>query len=477
MISLLLLILLVYISSLASLDLSDFSSKQIYNILDYGAIPDSITLNTLAIFKTISIASLDATLESPSIVYVPSVSNNTVYLSGQIRLNSNVYLYIDQNATLLASANQQDWITLTPDQWIFILTDHCDNVGIFGGGTIDGNMLNYINGWNDTNNQFIVRTFTIDGCLGECRPRNVLFNMSTNIFVYDVLITHSPDWTFQVLGCDFVSVINVRQYGDYRWPNNDGFDIYSSRHVYVQNISINTGDDGVCIKADIEYGEVYNITVVNSTLRSRSSAIKFGSNINIDCHDLVFENITIWDSNCGLGIQARSYETFNSSIYNVLYKNITIETRQSPKKWWGDGEPIWISTIERVPGQNHVNVYNITYEHIHAISQNTAFLSGVSPGGFVKDIYMNNVTIVIDRLPSWNYSHADLDYRPTSVFQDLVPQATEGLHVQQVENLVLNNVSVYFNMKHYQPYWSNECFNFTSSVYPVIKKNLYCSFD
>jgi hypothetical protein len=114
---------------------------------------------------------------------------------------------------------------------------------------------------------------------------------------------------------------------------------------------------GICIKSSAGFGEVANVVVRNTTVRSkygkalassarsatrfhrykralsfshahlplllsaglrslrhmlglvswciRSSAIKFGSNTDEDCHDLVFSNITIWDSNRGLGIQQR----------------------------------------------------------------------------------------------------------------------------------------------------------------------------
>ena len=40
--------------------------------------------------------------------------------------------------------------------------------------------------------------------------------------------------------------------------------------------------------------------------RSHSHAIKFGSNTDTDMSDIVFDNITIWDSNGGLAIQQRS---------------------------------------------------------------------------------------------------------------------------------------------------------------------------
>jgi hypothetical protein len=51
--------------------------------------------------------------------------------------------------------------------------------------------------------------------------------------------------------------------------------------------------------------DTYNITVRRVSVRSRSSAIKFGSTTPTDIHDLLFEDIYIFDSNGGLSIQAR----------------------------------------------------------------------------------------------------------------------------------------------------------------------------
>ena len=53
-------------------------------------------------------------------------------------------------------------------------------------------------------------------------------------------------------------------------------------------------------------GPLANLHVHNCTIRSKSHAIKFGSNTDEDMHDIVFDNIEIVDSNSGLSIQQRS---------------------------------------------------------------------------------------------------------------------------------------------------------------------------
>ena len=50
---------------------------------------------------------------------------------------------------------------------------------------------------------------------------------------------------------------------------------------------------------------VANVTVRRCSVRSRSSAIKFGSNCPIPMYNLTFEDLYVHDSNRGLAIQVR----------------------------------------------------------------------------------------------------------------------------------------------------------------------------
>jgi len=73
----------------------------------------------------------------------------------------------------------------------------------------------------------------------------------------------------------------------------------------LENSSIDTADDGICIKSTLGMQDTFNVTVRHVSVRSRSSAVKFGSTTPTDIHDLVFDDLYIWDSNGGLSIQAR----------------------------------------------------------------------------------------------------------------------------------------------------------------------------
>ncbi len=110
----------------------------------------------------------------------------------------------------------------------------------------------------------------------------------------------------------------------------DGIDPDSSVNVTIQNSSIDVGDDGICFKSTAGYGPLQNILVKDCIVRSRSSAIKFGSGTEEHMTNITVDNVFIWDSNRGIGIQHRD----NGSIWDVTLKNIVIDgVSYQPKRW------------------------------------------------------------------------------------------------------------------------------------------------
>ena len=104
-----------------------------------------------------------------------------------------------------------------------------------------------------------------------------------------------------------VSIHDVSIHGDFNSPNTDGIDIDSSNNTVIKNCHIDTGDDAICPKTIV--GPLYNLTVTNCWIRTKSCAVKLGSQTNYDLGNLHFEQLTIVDSHRGLGIQLRDKGT------------------------------------------------------------------------------------------------------------------------------------------------------------------------
>jgi polygalacturonase len=445
------------------------TSGTVFDIRSYGAVNDGTTLNTVAIAKAIAAAS-STPPPSGSSANTVLVSGGGAYLSGQVRLLSHVHLLVDENTTLLASANVTDYPT-DEDDWAFVFAEGQVDLAIQGAGTIDGQQPLYIGGWAGPDDKFIPAGWNPSTCSGECRPRLVRLRNCSEILMTDVLLTHSPDWTCHLEASRNILVQRLRQYGDSRWPNNDGIDIDSSQNVTILDSSFDTADDGVCIKSTAGFGLTRDVVVRNTTIRSRSGAIKFGSNTDTNCTNLLFENITIYDSNRGLAIQQRS----QGNVTDVVFRDITVETRYNPPSWWGSAEPLYISSMPRAPGGVVGGVYNITFERITARAENGALFSGLHPGTVLQGVTVRNVSIVLDK---WsNYSYPAHSYVPTTCVPDLVvPPAmhVEGIYIEAANGVVLENVNVSWVGAHAQPYWGRTCFNTTNAGFPVTVTGSTC---
>lgn len=290
------------------------------------------------------------------------------------------------------------------------------------------------------------------------RPCILYLYEARDITVAGISLQNTTDWNLHIIKSDSVVIDGLYIYGDSRFPNNDGIDPDSSTNVQILNTVVNVADDGICPKSSIGEGPLRDILVSNCTIRSKSHAIKFGSNTDTDMFNMVFENITIWDSNSGMAIQQRS----GGNIHNITFRNIHIQTRYESPRWWGNGEWLVITAEPRNPGDVIGRTYDLHFEDITAVSENGALISGIAHG--VQNITFSRVNVTIDR---WsNYSSgagpkcADSagalmdcmgtqDHRPSTSYQDCgytcrTPGLAHGMYFENVQTVELHEVSIEF---------------------------------
>lgn len=111
---------------------------------------------------------------------------------------------------------------------------------------------------------------------------------------------------------------NVTIYGDFNSPNNDGIDIEGSNNTVIRRCHIDTGDDAICPKTST--APLFNLTVSDCWIRTKSCAVKLGSGSNFDFHGLRFERLKIVDSHRGLGFQIRDSGT--PFAFENLWQNV-----------------------------------------------------------------------------------------------------------------------------------------------------------
>lgn len=127
----------------------------------------------------------------------------------------------------------------------------------------------------------------------ECRPRLLGVRDSSHVTLHGLHIVDAVFWTVHIIGSSHVTMTHCTVTGDRQIPNNDGVDIDGSSSVLVEDVRVNTGDDGVCVKASRGDRDVQDVLVRRCTLRSKSAAVKLGSEGVGNFRNITFEDILV----------------------------------------------------------------------------------------------------------------------------------------------------------------------------------------
>jgi polygalacturonase len=327
-----------FISS-PSASAADAEDKMFYNVRNYGATGDGKNLDSPAIDKAIQAAAA----AGGGTVYLPPGT----YLSGTIHLASNIHLFMDMGATILAAPQDMNAYD-EPEHWegtayqdgghtyfrnSLIYGEGLTNVSITGQGMIDGSALSSGDGKQDDVDGFK------DWQHPAQAPNDVKLARLGNkaiALLRDITIFKGGHFAILTTGCDNLTVDNVTMD-----TNRDGIDIDCCRNVMVSNCRINSpNDDGLCPKSSFALGRnviTENMTIVNcmvsgfecgslldGTMRPKAKGdgngrLKFGTEANGG-----FRNVTV--ANCvfrsckGIALE----EVDGGVLENININNITM---------------------------------------------------------------------------------------------------------------------------------------------------------
>jgi hypothetical protein len=171
-------------------------------------------------------------------------------------------------------------------------------------------------------------------------------------------------------------------------PNDDGIDIVGSRRVHISDMDIQTGDDCIALFT----GE--DITIANSTLRTKSAGVRVGY-FQGTLRNVVATNLVIYDSNRGVNVNVRQ----GNHIQNVLFSNLVIQTRLFTGQWWGKAEPIHVSALlGKGRGDATGSIRELRFEHISAEGE-AGILVYADPGVPVSGLEFSDVHVIVRRGP------------------------------------------------------------------------------
>lgn len=285
-----------------------------------------------------------------------------IHLCGTLTMGSHTELYLEAGARLKASPSPDDFeqqhiagLYGGNSGGFLIQARDAEHVSISGPGTIDGSALDYMDGWW---NEPYIRAPK------AWRPRGVGFFGCKHVRLCDFTFRDSASWTLHLTGCDDVLVQGVHILNRLDVPNCDGIDPDHCRNVRIIGCHIEAADDAIVLKNTREHenlGPCENVVVSSCTLVSTSSAIKLGTESAGDFRNIVVDSCVVHSSHRGLAIQLRDHGT----IENVSFSNCIVETRLFHERYWGRGEPIYVTTVPRHDGDKPGRVRDVQIGRAH----------------------------------------------------------------------------------------------------------------
>lgn len=284
-----------------------------FDVREHGAKGDGRAKDTRAIQ-----AAIDAAARSGGTVRFPAGD----YVSGTLRLRSQVTLRLEGEATLLASPDKDDFdppeapgyetfSDLETSDFSFALLQgrRVSDVRILGPGRIDGNRTS--------------RGGPKPIALRECR----------RVEIRDLTVTNAPNYNISLLGCDGVDILRVKILNGY----SDGIDPDCCRNVRIVGCHIESRDDAVVLKTSFALGvrrSTEHVTVTNCHLVTMHNGLKLGTESTGDFRHIEFRDCTIvgrphaWKGEMSAGVSLQSVD--GGTLERVVASNIRMTNVRSP---------------------------------------------------------------------------------------------------------------------------------------------------
>jgi len=369
-----------------------------FDVRVFGATGDGKTLDTPAINKAIDAASA----AGGGTVLFPAGN----YLCYSIRLKSNISLYLNAGATIVAADPPAQgagggFDPAEPNQW--------DMYQDFGHSHFHNSLI-----WGESLGNIAILGFGriwgkgLSRGMGAQTPgvgnKSISLKSCHNVLLRDFSILQGGHFGILATGIENLTIDNLKID-----TNRDGMDIDCCRNVRISNCYVNSpADDGICLKADhalgsskqTEFVTITNCyvsgcweegTLLDGTYKRRpqgggTGRIKFGTE-----SDGGFRNITI--SNCVFeGCQGLALETVDGALLeDITVTNISMRDiisapiflRLGRRLRAPDGRPV--GTLKRVIISNIV---------CSGCSPKLGSVISGIPGHLIEDVKISNVQVL-----------------------------------------------------------------------------------
>jgi len=277
------------------------------------------------------------------------------YLTGAIRLRSNVNLHVEEGATIAFRHEADAYpIVLTRFEGVelmnhspFIYALDETNVAVTGPGTLDG-QSDPAHWWDWRGagpardaRQTAARTRLIRmaaddvpvasrvfGAGQYLRPNFIQPYRCENVLIEGVSIVNSPMWEVHPVLCTNVTVrgVRIKSHG----PNNDGCDPESCRDVLIEKCSFDTGDDCIALKSGRnEDGRrisrpIENVVIRDCEMKDGHGGVVIGSEISGGARNIFAEKCRMDSPQLDRALRFKNNAARGGLVERVAMRDVTI---------------------------------------------------------------------------------------------------------------------------------------------------------
>jgi unsaturated rhamnogalacturonyl hydrolase len=294
--------------------------------------------------------------EGGGTVVIPSGT----WLTGPIRLLSNVRLHLETGAVLKFKTDPSAYLPIVYTRWEgvelmnyspLIYAMEAENIAITGDGILDG-QASEENWWTwkgrtafgwkaGMPEQSTARNRLFEmaengvpveqrvfGEGGYLRPSFIQPYRSRNVLIEGITVLRSPMWEIHPVLCENVIIrgVTVISHG----PNNDGCNPESCRNVLIEDCTFDTGDDCIAIKsgrnADGRRVAVpsENIVIRGCEMRNGHGGVVIGSEISGGCRNVFVENCRMSSPHLDRAIRIKTNSVRGGIVENLFVRNVWI---------------------------------------------------------------------------------------------------------------------------------------------------------
>ena len=415
-------------------------SKRLFYVNNFGAVSDTLTVNTKAIQTAIDKCAASG---GGIVVFKPGV-----YVSGSIFLKSNVHLRVDKDVMLLGSQSFADYpdmqsrIAGIETTWPAALINVLDakNVAVTGDGVINARGKFCWDLYWNMRKEYDKKGLRWIVDYDAKRVRTLLVQNSADVTIKGLTFKNAGFWTVQLLYSTRLTVdgIIIRNNEDGSGPSTDGIDVDSSTWTLIENCDIDCNDDNFCLKAGRDWdGLRVNkpteyVVIRKSIARRGAGLVTLGSETSGSIRHIYCADLSAKHTDNGLRI--KSATTRGGTVEDVYFVNSVLDSVRNayqfnlnwypaysyselPKGYYIDSVPQhWKAMLQKVtpaekgiPHTKDFYIYNVKITNAQkAFEVNGLVNSQIENFNFINSMVTANMLGEMVYAKNWRYKNFEI---------------------------------------------------------------------